>query len=259
MTLRCLILAGSAEARRLSALLAQDPEVSPLASLAGATANPQSYDVPTRIGGFGGVEGLVRYLQANAIDAIVDATHPFATQISANAAAAARMTRRPLVRLTRAAWRPTGRVRWRNAASALDAAAMPPKGARAFLAVGGRSIEPFCARTDYWRAARRIDPPDAPPPFSPGDWIIASPPFAEADERALLKALKIDLLIAKNAGGEQGWAKLAAAADLGVPIILIDRPTLPRAETFETVEETIAALKALKNRCGERQDGQEQL
>lgn len=218
---RVLLLAGTGEARRLAGALAPDHDVT--ASLAGATAAPTAYPCPVRIGGFGGAEGLQAYLRDEGVDAIVDATHPFAARISANAVAAAAAAGVALIRLARPPWTRRRGETWIEAPHLDAAAAALPAGARAFLATGRSSLAAFAGRTDCHLFLRVIDRPETPFPGA-GEYVVARPPFDEAAERALLSRLGATHLVVKNAGGVAGRTKLDAAALLGLPVIVVARP-----------------------------------
>ncbi|MEM7547246.1 MAG: cobalt-precorrin-6A reductase [Pseudomonadota bacterium] len=219
---RVLLLAGTGPARRLAVdLVEAGHQVT--ASLAGATTMPDAYPCPTRTGGFGGAEGLADYLAAQEMAALIDATHPFATRISANARDAARRTGIPLLRLARPPWVPEPDETWIEVPDMEAAARVIPTDARAFLATGRSSLEAFTARPDIWIALRQIDPPDAPFPGH-GEYIIARPPFDIEAEAALFASLGITHLVVKNAGGGPARTKLTAAARLGIPVIMVQRP-----------------------------------
>ncbi len=249
--LKLLVLAGSAEARRLCARLADAPEVDCLASLAGAVSDPTPYPCATRVGGFGGATGLARFLQKGAVDALIDATHPFATRISAHAARAAATVGIPAARLERAPWPPPPDAAWVDVASLRAAAEAVPAGAEAFLAVGPRSVAPFRSRRDVRWTVRAIEAPRAPGPetlWPEARWLFARPPFDPAEERALFQRLGITHLVAKNSGGAAGRAKLDAARDLGVTVVMTARPAQPDGLTVRSVSEACAWLEALAGR-----------
>ncbi|HET9068235.1 MAG TPA: cobalt-precorrin-6A reductase [Amaricoccus sp.] len=235
---RILILGGTGEARALAARLA--PRHAVTLSLAGRTRAPAPQPVPTRTGGFGGPEGLARYLEAEGIDTLIDATHPFARQISLNAREAAALTGTRLLALSRPPWTPVPGDRWTPVPDMPAAArALGPAPARVFLAIGRQEAAAFRAAPQHRYALRCIDPP--PPDALPGAEIItARGPFTEADERALLATHRIEILVAKNSGGAASYPKLAAARALALPVILIDRPATPGAAT--TVDELLARL-----------------
>lgn len=208
-------------------------------SLAGRTVAPEAPPLPTRIGGFGGAEGLARYLMAGAISHVIDATHPFAARISGNAAAACAATGTALIALERPPWVPGPGDRWTAVPDiAAAVAALPAAPARIFLAIGRQEIAAFAAHPQHHYLLRLVDPPEAPLPF-PAGVVIARGPFTEDGDRALLQDQGIDLIVAKNAGGTGAVAKLHAARALGLPVILVDRPALPPRPTCATPAEVM--------------------
>ena len=214
-----LLLAGTAEARLLAAGLAGMPEVEATASLAGATRAPADYKVPVRKGGFGGAEGLAGWLRADRTGAVIDATHPFAAQMQANAARACAAAGVPRLRLLRPEW--PARPGWVGVPGLDAAAAVLPAGARVLL-TSGRDWAPFARRTDCRFWLRSIEPAALPDHIEP---ILARPPHALRDELALMRRLSVTHLIAKNAGGDP--ARLNAAEALGVSVVMIARPAPP--------------------------------
>lgn len=239
---RILLLAGTGDARRLAGALAPDHDI--VASLAGATRDPAEYPCLVRTGGFGGAAGLAAFLREGKFEAMIDATHPFAARISANAVAAAANTDTPLIRIARPAWAARPGERWIDAPNMDAAARALPPGARAFLAVGKGSLAAFATRTDIRLFLRTVDRPEAPFP-GVGDYIVARPPFDEAAERALLLRLGVTHLVVKNAGGDAGRTKLDAAAALGLPVIVVRRPDEPDAAPATPPEHVSAWLAAL--------------
>ncbi|RWR33811.1 cobalt-precorrin-6A reductase [Sinirhodobacter populi] len=241
-TPRTLILGGTTEASRLAAALAARG-LPAILSYAGRTAAPRAQPVPVRTGGFGGAAGLAAYLRAEGIGQVIDATHPFAARISANAVAACAATGMPLLALERPEWAPGPGDRWTRVAdipTAVAALDMAPR--RVFLAIGRQTLAPFAAHPHHY-LLRLVDPPDGLP--LPDCTVeIARGPFDPAMDRALMERYRIDLIVAKNAGGAGGEAKLIAARALGLPVILIDRPALPVRDTVSTVEEVLARLHA---------------
>lgn len=227
--MKLLILGGTAEARKLAEKLGPRAVL----SLAGATRNPLA--TPQRSGGFGGVAGLKNYLSQQAISTIIDATHPFAAQMSHNAATAAAGLGLPLLRLERAAWPES--PDWINAETLPEAALRLPAAARVFLSVGGQSIAPFLARPDIWTLVRSIEPPAHFPRH--GEVLLQRPPFTKAGEIDLMRRHAITHLVSKNAGGQATIAKLAAAAALGLQVIMVKRPLLPPVLTVESVAEAV--------------------
>lgn len=248
MTYRILILGGTTEARELAALLAGRADLSVTLSLAGRTENPVRQPVPVRVGGFGGAEGLARYLGGEHIDLLIDATHPYAARISANAAAAAMAAGVPLLALRRSAWERVEGDRWTLVSDAAAAAvALGAVARRVFLALGRQEVGPFEAAPQHAYIIRSVDPITPPLGVPDATYLLARGPFREADERALLRAHRIDALVAKNSGGSATYGKIAAARALGIEVILIDRPDLPDVDCVESVE---AAPAAIDHRLG---------
>ena len=205
-------------------------------SLAGRTAQPLDQGVPTRVGGFGGAAGLAAYLAASDTDFLIDATHPYAQQMSRHADQAARDAGVACLHLARPPWDPAPRENWIEVPDIAAAVAALPPGARAFTATGRGSLAAFARRTDIYTCLRVIDPPPGPFPGH-GEFIVARPPFTVEAELAELRAHCATHLVVKNAGGDAGRTKLTAAAGLGLPIIIVARARLPEgAEAVETVE-----------------------
>ncbi len=238
---RILILGGTGEARALAAALATHPALTAVTSLAGRTAAPVRPAGELRVGGFGGSEGLADYLDEARIAAVVDATHPYAAAISRHAVEACRLAGRPLLRLERPPWQPQPGDRWVEVDSLQAAAAVAPgRGRRAFLAIGAKGIEAFAGVREMWFLLRLVDRPAAPPPLADCEILLARGPFDAAAETALLRRHRIDVVIAKNSGGEAAYGKIAAARALGLPVLLLRRPDLPSAETVQSVDQVIA-------------------
>lgn len=224
---RILVLGGTSEASELARLLAAHGLCATL-SYAGRTENPRAQPIPTRVGGFGGVEGLAAYLRAEGITHLVDATHPFAATMSANACAAAQLAGVPLVALTRPAWEPQEDDRWREVATiaqAVDALAGAPR--RVFLALGRQHVEAFAAQPQHRYVLRFVDAPGEAPALPDHALVVDRGPFTVAGDRALMETHGIECIVAKNAGGSGAQAKLEAARALGLPVIMIARPALP--------------------------------
>ena len=212
-------------------------------SYAGRTEAPVPQPLPTRIGGFGGVEGLARYLAAEGITHVVDATHPFAAQMSRNAVAACGQGGVPLCAFERAPWQAAAGDDWthvRDVAAAV--AVLPDAAARVFLAIGRQALAPFAAKPQHHYLLRLVDPPETALPLRDCAAVIARGPFTEAGDRALLAAHGISHVVAKNAGGAGARAKLDAARALGLPVILIERPALPARRVARSVEEVMEFL-----------------
>lgn len=219
---RLLILGGTGEARDLAAR-ASGFEV--VTSLAGRVQNPVLPVGEVRIGGFGGVDGLAEWLRDNAISAIVDATHPFAASITANAAVAAAQVGIPHLVLRRPGWSPEAGDRWISVESLSEAAAKLP-GDRVFLAIGRQGVHHFATDADRWFLIRAIDPPDGSvPPHH--EMLLRRGPFTLDDDLNLMREYRIDCVVSKNSGGELAAAKLEAARVLGIPVVMVERPGLP--------------------------------
>jgi precorrin-6A/cobalt-precorrin-6A reductase len=224
--MRILILGGTAEARQLAGLLAAREEFSTILSLAGRTATPAAQPVPVRTGGFGGAAGLADYLAAERIDVLIDATHPYAGKISANAAGAAALAGRRLLVLRRPPWVAVAGDRWIEVGTAVEAVHALGEAPRAvFLALGRQEIAPFAAAPQHRYLVRSVDPVEPPLSVPHATYITARGPFAEADERALLGRHRIDAIVAKNSGGDASYGKIAAARALGVPVVMLRRPS----------------------------------
>ncbi|WJT00691.1 cobalt-precorrin-6A reductase [Novosphingobium humi] len=228
-----LLLGGTTEASALARLLAVRG-IGATLSYAGRTDNPRPQPVPCRIGGFGGVAGLAAYLREHRVTHLVDATHPFAAQMSAHAAAAARIADVPFVALTRPAWRMEPGDRWTGVGgieAAAAALAGPPR--RVLLALGRMHVDAFAAQSQHHYLLRFVDRPDAPPALPDHHLVVDRGPFSIAGDRALLQRHAIDLVVSKNAGGTGAQAKLIAARELGLPVLMIERPAMPdRREMF---------------------------
>ncbi len=224
---RILILGGTTEASLLATRLATEG-VPAVFSYAGRTATPVAHPLPMRLGGFGGAEGLAQFLRSEAISHLVDATHPFAAQISRNAAAACAETGTPLLAFERAAWRAGEGDRWTMVADTGAAvAALPEAPARVFLAIGKQTLASFAAKPQHHYLLRLVDPPEGALPLPDAAVVIDRGPFTVAGDLALLRQHRISHIVAKNSGGTGAEAKLISARALGLPVILIDRPALP--------------------------------
>lgn len=239
-----LLLAGTGEARALAGRLADDPRFAVTASLAGIVERPEAYPVPVRIGGFGGAEGLGAWLLGAGIAAVVDATHPFAARISANAVAAARIAGIPLLRLERPAWQAGPGDDWQDVADLDEAAERLPQGARPFLAVGRKEISRFAERRDLDCLMRMIDPPEPATLLPPGRLVLARPSRDVEAEVGLLQQHGASHVVTKNSGGPWGEAKLLAARRLGLPVVMVRRPAVAGGETATDVASALAWLEA---------------
>lgn len=242
MTDRILILGGTAEASELAGRLAADERFHVVLSLAGRTENPVLPDVECRTGGFGGAAGLGDYLRANDIAFMVDATHPYATTISRNALDARRATGRPGLRLARPGWKPVEGDRWRSVASESEAAETLPPGATAFLALGRQYLAPFTVRDDVRFVYRTADGQDTPLPDT-AIRIVGRPSAQAASEIILFRTHGITHVVCRDSGGEAGYGKIAAARQLGLPVLMIERPAAAAGETADSVDSAMAEIE----------------
>ncbi|WP_378742987.1 cobalt-precorrin-6A reductase [Nocardia brasiliensis] len=234
--MRILILGGTREARELAHIASGERGFDIVSSLAGRVRDPLLPVGAVRVGGFGGVDGLREWLRANEIGALVDATHPFAGVISANAAAAAADLGLPLVHVRRPGWSARPGDRWiRVPDLAAAAKSVGELGERVFLTIGRQGVGAFAGLTRPWFLIRAIDPPEGALPAN-HELLLARGPFTLADESRLLADKRIDVLVTKDSGGDQTDAKLIAARSAGIPVVMIDRPPLPEgAMVVETV------------------------
>jgi precorrin-6A/cobalt-precorrin-6A reductase len=233
---RVLVLGGTSEARKLASELSER-EVRVVSSLAGRVARPRLPVGEVRVGGFGGPEGLAAWLRENDVRAVVDATHPFAERIGANAARAAELTGVPLLRLARPGWQPRDGDAWHWADDLADAARkLPGLGRRVFLTSGRQGLPAFAHLDDLWFLIRCVDPPEPPLPRH-HELLLARGPYEVAAERELLR--RVDVLVTKDSGGGLTSAKLTAARELGVPVLLVRRPPRPATATAGTVPEAV--------------------
>jgi len=238
---RILILGGTVEARLLAERLEGDKRFSPLTSLAGVTTTPSQIAGEIRTGGFGGAEGISVFLRQERIALIVDATHPFAAQISANAAKASTQTGVPCLRLERPAWQEEPEDRWTHVTDIEGAARAIPEGARVLVTVGRQEVARFFARRDIHVVARMIEPPDTNAPDN-AEVLLARPPFSQQQERTLLEDKRITVLVTKNSGGDATYAKILATRETGLPVIMIARPDKPPLPSASTVNEMMTLL-----------------
>lgn len=226
-----LILGGTAEARELATALTARPGSRVTTSLAGRVTRPGAVTGDVRIGGFGGAEGLADWLREERVDALVDATHPFAQGITANAARAAAATGVPSVVLRRPARLPGPQDRWHPVDSLNEAADLLPRlGRRVFLTTGRLELAAFAHLTDLHFVVRSAELPEPPMP-SHTEVLLTRGPFTVTDESALLYDHCIDVLVTKDSGGEATAAELTAARELALPAVVVRRPPLPEGVT----------------------------
>jgi precorrin-6A/cobalt-precorrin-6A reductase len=242
--MRVLILGGSTEASELAGLLADDRRFETTLSLAGRTLNPREQPVRTRRGGFGGIDGLAAWLQQEAIQAVVDATHPYAAQISFNAVAACRRLAVPLATIFRPSWQPQPDDLWREVAN-FDAAAgaLGPEPKRVFLSLGRQELGAFTIAPQHHYIARMIDPPEGialPPDIR---LVFDRGPFDLQAETALLRQERIDVMVCKNSGAAAVYPKIEATRGLGIPVVMVARPHKAHGDVLENPASAIGWLE----------------
>ncbi|RWE28821.1 MAG: cobalt-precorrin-6A reductase [Mesorhizobium sp.] len=243
MTHRILILGGTTEARQLAGKLAARADCSVTLSLAGRTESPVAQGVPVRSGGFGGADGLAAYVREAGIDLLIDATHPYAARISANAAMAAGKTGVPILALRRPGWEAAEGDRWLEIDSVAAAArALGEVPRRVFLALGRQEVAAFEAAPQHHYLIRSVDPVEPKLGVPDADYLLARGPFHQRDERALLEKHHIDVVVSKNSGGAATYGKIAAARALGIEVVMVRRPALPEVPSAETVEALAAMI-----------------
>jgi precorrin-6A/cobalt-precorrin-6A reductase len=223
---RILLLGGTMEASLMARAL-HDAKMNAVYSYAGRTDAPMAQPLPTRVGGFGGVDGLRAYLVAEGISHVIDATHPFAAQMSGNAVLACAALGLPLIALERAPWVAGEGDRWTHVTDLATAATVlgtVPK--RVFLAIGRQHLEVFASAPQHHYLIRLVDPPEHPLPLPQTRVVVARGPFDVAADTALMRDHGTEIVVAKNAGGKGAVAKIAAARALGLPVVMIDRPEI---------------------------------
>lgn len=231
-----LILGGTSEASALAQAVAARGLPATL-SYAGRVARPKAQPIPQRVGGFGGVAGLAGYLRDQRVTHLIDATHPFAAQISRNAVEACRQAEVPLVALTRPPWRPQEGDRWLEVPdipAAVASLAGPPR--RVMLALGRLQLAAFAGQPQHRYLLRVVDVPEPPPPLPDHSLVVSRGPFTPAEDEALMRQHRIETLVCKNAGGSGADAKLKAARVLGLPVVMIARPTMPARREVTSLE-----------------------
>jgi precorrin-6A/cobalt-precorrin-6A reductase len=240
---RLLILGGTGEAAKLAAQAALLPGVEVITSLAGRTRRPVTPSGRVRIGGFGGDAGLIDYMREQHVDLLIDATHPFAAHISFNAATAAQVCGLPHLLLVRPPWEPMEGDRWIAVESMAAAVSILPSVAqRVFLTTGRQDLAAFAPLKDLWFLMRMIDPPTPDTPVPPGMLVLERGPFTLEDERELLQTYAIEAIVSKNSGGDATYAKIRAARELVLPVIMVQRPPTPAGARVASVEEALGWL-----------------
>jgi precorrin-6A/cobalt-precorrin-6A reductase len=236
---RVLILGGTSEAIALATALAQYPHLEITTSLAGRTQKPA---VPglVRTGGFGGTAGLINYLQSQQVYALIDATHPFAAQMSWNAAAAAIAVGIPHLMVVRPPWQKIEGDHWieveHNTAAA---AALSGLANRVFLTIGRQELAAYATLEDLWFLMRMIDPPALDAAIPQGLLLLERGPFSLEGERSLLSKHCIEAVVSKNSGGEATYAKIIAAREMNLPVVMVQRPQIPEAMQAKTIDDAV--------------------
>jgi precorrin-6A/cobalt-precorrin-6A reductase len=242
-TMRVLILGGTTEASALAALIAGDARIDAILSLAGRTAAPRAQPIATRTGGFGGADALAQWLCDEKIDAVIDATHPYADRISANAVSACGQAHVPLASIVRPAWQAVPGDRWQDVPdTGAAAAALGRTPRRVFLSLGRQELAAFAGEPQHHYLARSVDLPQGialPPDIR---FILARGPFDRLAEERLLADEKVEVIVSKNSGGNAIYPKIAAARTLGLPVVMIARPHKPAGHPVTSAEEALAWL-----------------
>jgi precorrin-6A/cobalt-precorrin-6A reductase len=249
---RVLILGGTGDATALATEAAKIPGIEVISSLAGRTQNPMSPDGAVRMGGFGGAAGLANYLRDpcgnsvadRSIHLLIDATHPFAAQITWNASIAAAEVGIPFLMLNRPAWEKMPDDRWIEVKDNATAATVLPA-QRIFLTIGRQELSAFAHCSDHWFLMRMIDPPTTDI-LPPGEILLARGPFDWMDEQKLLKEFNIGAIVSKNSGGDATYAKIIAAREMNIPVVMVQRPVMPAGEKVTQVEEVLSWIESHK-------------
>ena len=248
MTRRILILGGTTEARELAGALAGFDVT---LSLAGRTAVPARQPVPVRVGGFGGVAGLVAHLRSERVGLLVDATHPYAATISAHAAEAAGIAGVPLLAVRRPGWERVEGDDWVEVADiAAAVAALGEAPRRVFLALGRQELAAFVAAPQHDYLIRSVDPVEPKLGVPRAQYLLGRGPFDATGERAMLEAHGIERIVCKNSGGAATYGKIAAARELGLRVVMLARPALPEAPSVDSAAEARAWIGHWATRRG---------
>jgi precorrin-6A/cobalt-precorrin-6A reductase len=243
--MRLLILGGTTEASALVRQIADRPDLDPVLSFAGRTRSPVPPQIPFRVGGFGGVAGLKAYLKEHRTDAVIDATHPFATQMSRHAVDACKDLGLPLAALTRPAWSSREGNRWTRVPdmeAVVQALGKRPR--NVLLTIGGLQLAAFARAPQHRYTVRTIDHPDVISSLPFHCLILARGPFRLEDEIALMRDKHVEVLVTKNSGGAAVGAKIEAARALGIEVIMVDRPAPAAIPAFATVDDILDWIDA---------------
>ena len=222
MKSKILILGGTSEAVELAKAKVLDGH-DVITSLAGRTKEPVSVAGQTRIGGFGGAQGLANYLKEHQIDLLIDCTHPFAKQISANARKAADLTDTKLQVRTRPKWKRQEEDRWQEVENLDAACSAIPSNSRVLLAIGSQHITAFQRRDDVFFIVRMVDEPSKPLALANYELLLGKPPLDWYEEKKILERHAVSHIVCRNSGGPKAYAKIEAARAIGLPVIIVDR------------------------------------
>ncbi|MDY6902372.1 MAG: cobalt-precorrin-6A reductase [Cyanobacteriota bacterium] len=247
MSINLLILGGTWEARKLAEKVANFSNIKVKISLAGCI-NQAVISEETRVGGFGGVAGLIKYLKAENIDLLIDATHPFAAQISHHAAIATEKLKLPRLMLVRSEWEPVLGDKWievENIKAAVDI--LPSFAERVFLTIGRQEISAFTPLEEIWFLMRMIEQPSSDIVLPKGLLLLERGPFNKGVEKQLLQKHNIDTIVSKNSGGDATYAKIVAARELGIKVVMVKRPVLPEGEIVKDVESVLEWIKKVRS------------
>jgi precorrin-6A/cobalt-precorrin-6A reductase len=235
--LRVLILGGIGDAVELAIKIANIPGIEVITSLAGRTREPANLPGNVRTGGFGGVRGLTNYLREMQIDLLIDATHPFANQISENAAAATQEVGIPRLMVIRPPWEKLEDDDWLEVEDNLAAAtALANRAKRVFLTIGRQEIGTFAHLQEIWFLMRMIDPPNTDVIVPPGLILCDRGPFNLENEQEILLKYNIDTIVSKNSGGNATYPKIIAARKLGIKVVMVNRPPVPPGKQVADVD-----------------------
>jgi precorrin-6A/cobalt-precorrin-6A reductase len=241
LIMRVLILGGTTEASALARRIGGRADIQAILSFAGRTRQPVPPPIPFRVGGFGGIEGLKTYVREHGTDLVVDATHPFAAQMSRHAVAACRALGVPIVGFTRPAWGQQAGDRWTRVADVAAAVgALGERPRRVFLTIGGVQLAEFVRAPWHWYLVRTIDPPVG---VQFDRLILARGPFGVEDEIALLRDERVDTLVTKNSGGSATRAKIDAARMLGIAVVIVEQPAPEAYPAFQQVDDVLAWIE----------------
>jgi precorrin-6A/cobalt-precorrin-6A reductase len=240
-----LVLAGTYEAREICEALGKI-RIPAVASLAGVTRKPENLSIETRIGGFGGTKGFREFLTDKQISWVIDATHPFATEMTKTAVNECLDLNIPHVIVQRLGWLPEEGDDWRSIDSLQMLDEIIPRGSVVFLGTGRQVLSEYSNMDGRKLLCRVVDEPSQPFPFENGEYLVGRPPFSVQEEVALFKKLQVDWLVVKNSGGSGGASKLVAARQLGIPVAMLNRPELPKSTVVLNAAQALKWLQEIQ-------------